>query len=202
MTDFDLERLGDVWRQQPDPAELERLQRSAAAVGRRARWARLFNIGAAIVVAAIVLFIVFANPQRSSVLMGSAAIFLLLYSNIRSRRIRDIELRGLTGTTENMLDQSIERVGATLKYNLFTLIGLGPAIVIGYLFADSATSSGEGGISMLSPEIRFMLGAGGVIAIASSVAFLLLAVRRGRRELQRLAAMRDSFREERKSSNY
>jgi hypothetical protein len=193
MTDFDLERLGDVWRQQPDPAELERLQRSAAAVGRRARWARLFNIGAAIVV---------ANPQRSSVLMGSAAIFLLLYSNIRSRRIRDIELRGLTGTTENMLDQSIERVGATLKYNLFTLIGLGPAIVIGYLFADSATSSGEGGISMLSPEIRFMLGAGGVIAIASSVAFLLLAVRRGRRELQRLAAMRDSFREERKSSNY
>ena len=37
MSDFDLDRLGDVWRQQPDPAEMERLQRTAAAVSRRAR---------------------------------------------------------------------------------------------------------------------------------------------------------------------
>ena len=44
MTDFDLDRLGDVWRQQPDPAEMERLQRSAAAVSRRARWAQLVDI--------------------------------------------------------------------------------------------------------------------------------------------------------------
>lgn len=205
MTDFDLERLGDVWRQQPDAAELEMLRRSAAAVSRRARWAQLLNIGVAIVVAAIVLFIVFANPQRSSVLMGSAAIFVLLYSNIRSRRLREIELRGLTGTTENMLDQSIERVEATLKYNRFTLIAIGPAIAVGLLFAASANVPSGDGISSIvqsSPTIRFMLLAIGAGAFAGSVAFLLLAVRRGRRELRRLAAMRDSFREERKSSNY
>ena len=29
MSDFDLDRLGGVWRQQPDPAELEALRRSA-----------------------------------------------------------------------------------------------------------------------------------------------------------------------------
>ena len=32
MSDFDLDRLGDVWRQQPDPAEMERLRRTAIAV--------------------------------------------------------------------------------------------------------------------------------------------------------------------------
>jgi hypothetical protein len=205
MTDFDLDRLGDVWRQQPDPAELRLLRRSADAVRRRARWSQLFDIGAAILVAAVVILLVSSNPQRNTVLMGSAAILFLLYSNIRSRRIRQLELRSLTGTTENMLDQSIERLEATVKYNRFTLIGFGPAMVVGLLFAASANiSSGEGIVSIVraSPVIRLLLGVGGLAVIAGIVVFLLLAIRRGRRELQRLAAMRDSFREERKSSNY
>ena len=45
MSDFDLDRLGDVWRQQPDPAEMERLQKSAAAVARRARRAQVVDVG-------------------------------------------------------------------------------------------------------------------------------------------------------------
>ena len=36
MSEIDLDHLGDVWRAQPDPAEIERLRRSAEAV-RRAR---------------------------------------------------------------------------------------------------------------------------------------------------------------------
>jgi L-asparagine transporter-like permease len=204
-TDFDLDRLGDVWRQQPDPAEMEKLKRSAASVSRRARWAQLFDIAAAVAVAAVVLFIVFAYPQRTTVLMGSAAILVLLYGNIRSRRIRQLELRSLAGTTENMLDQSIERLEATLKHNRITLIAFGPAILVGLLFAASANlSSGHGLVFMIRsfPMLRVLLGVGGLAAIAGFAIFLVLSIRRARRELQRLAAMRDSFRQERESSNY
>jgi len=202
MTDFDLDRLGDVWRQQPDPAELEMLRRSAAAVSRRARWAQLFDIFAAIAVAAVVLFMVFANPQRTTVLMGSAAILVLLYGNIRARRIRQLELRSLTGTSENMLDQSIERLEATLKYHRISLVGFGPAIALGLLFAASASlRTNDDMISLVrsSPTILVLLRIGGVLAMAGIVTYLLFAIRRGRRELQRLIAMRESFREERDS---
>lgn len=203
MTDFDLERLGDVWRQQPDPAEMEMLQRSAAAVRRRARWAQLFNIGAAVAIAGVVLFMIFANPHRTTLLMGSAAILVLLYGNIRSRRIRQIELRSLTGTTENMLDQSIERLEATIRYNRFSLIGLGPTILVGHLFAASADwSSGDGMSSVISPSpvIKYVLSVGGLATIAAAVAFFLIAIRRARLERERLVAMRNSFREEEKKS--
>ena len=81
MTDFDLERLGDVWRQQPDPAEMERLQRAAAAVGRRARLSQIVDIVAAIGVAAVVIALVLSNPRTETFVMGAAAILILLYSN-------------------------------------------------------------------------------------------------------------------------
>ena len=48
MTDFDLDRLGELWRQDPEPAEIERMRQSAAAISRRARRAQLAdNLGAA-----------------------------------------------------------------------------------------------------------------------------------------------------------
>jgi len=204
MTDFDLDRLGDVWRQQPDPAELEMLRRSAAAVSRRARWTMLLDIGVAILVAAIVLLLVFTSPNRSTVLVGSAAILFLLYSNIRSRRIRQLELRALAGTTENMIDQSIERLQATLKYNLISLIGFGPGMAIGVLLAASSGISPDTGMLSVihsSPLLRFLLGKGVFVFIAGAVIYLLITMRRGRRELNRLLVMREAYREERKSSD-
>ena len=92
MTDFDLDRLGDVWRQQPDPAEMERLQKSAAAVARRAQITQVTDIVAAIAVAAVVIFLVASNPKPGTMVIGSAAILILLFSNIRLRRVRRIEL--------------------------------------------------------------------------------------------------------------
>jgi hypothetical protein len=205
MTDFDLDRLGDVWRQQPDAAEMELLRRSADAVSRRARWSQLFDIATAIFVAVVVIFLVFSNPQRTTVAMGSAAILLLLYSNIRARRIRQLELRSLTGTTENMLDQSIERLEARLKHSYFSLIALGPALVIGVMLAASATiSSDEGLLSMVrsSPLLRLLLGPGAMVVIGGMIAYGLLGIRRARRERGRLGAMRESYREEHISGEY
>src|SRR5689334_22990125 len=109
MTDFDLDRLGDVWRQQPDPAEMARLQKSAADVAQRARVTQVTDIVVALVVAAVVIFLVASNPKPGTIALGTAAILVLLGSNIRLRRLRQVELQTLAGSTEDMLDQSIQR---------------------------------------------------------------------------------------------
>jgi hypothetical protein len=200
MTDFDLDRLGDVWRQQPDPAEMERLQRTAAAVSRRARISQILDIVAGIAISAVVIFLVWTNPRFETFLMGAAAILVLLGSNIRQRTLRQVELKSLAGTTEDMLDQSIERVGTTLRHNRFTLIALGPTMVVGVLLASAADRAG----SMLSlvgdPTVRMLWLGATVIVIAGIFVALFLAVRRGQRELDRLQAMRESYRQERESS--
>jgi len=202
MTDFDLDRLGDVWRQQPDPEEMERLQRTAGAVSRRARWGQVVDIGAAIAVAAVVILLVLSNPRTATVLMGAAAILVLLVSNIRLRKLRQVELRGLTGTTEEMLEQSIDRVASTLRYQIFSLIASGPAVLIGYL-AASATQRSVGSImSSLSGVPRFgILWAGAwVVAFAGIALFGILSIRRTRGELGRLTAMREAYRQEGESA--
>jgi len=202
MSDFDLDRLGDVWRRQPDPAEMERLQRSAAAVSRRARISQILDIVAGVVVSAVVIFLVWMNPTFNTFLMGGAAILVLLGSNVRLRKLRQVELRSLTGNTEEMLDQSIERLRTTLRHNRFTLVALGPALFLGYLLASAARQqigSFVGG--MRDPTLFRLVSLGGAIAfIAVSVIVLILAMRRQRSELERLTAMRESYRQEREST--
>lgn len=203
MSDFDLERLGDVWRQPPGPAEMEQLQRTAAGVSRRARFAQVFDIGAGIVVSGVVILLVLSNPRTETVVMGTAAILVLLISNIRLRRLRQVELRSLTGSTEDMLDQSIERVETRIKHSYFTLAAAGPGLLIGGLVA-AAAGAWRGGSIMPAlndiPLLRNVWFGAWIAVIAGVVIFSVLAIRRGRRELARLRAMRDAYRDERESS--
>jgi hypothetical protein len=200
MSDFDLDRLGDVWRRQPDPAEMEKLQRTAAAVSRRARLAQIVDAGAAILVAGVVILLVFNNPRPSTFLMGSAAILILLYSVIRQRQLRAVELRGLTGTTEAMLDQSIERVATTRKRNLFGLISMIPGIAIGYLFASTVVPhSGNERFIMAVADfgVRPLVIPAIIIVIVLATAIRLVrSIRASGRELERLIALRDAYRRE------
>jgi hypothetical protein len=202
MSDFDLDRLGDVWRQQPDPAEMERLQRTAIAVARRARLAAIVDICAAVAVAAVVVILVIVNPKTQTVVMGSAAILVLLGSNIRLRKLRRVELMGLTGTTEDMLDQSITRVEKTVRHHKYTFYTIPPVLLGTFIFAAT-----------VGPERRAILGAFGDIAWFRTILFgmsltalvalalyLIIFIRRGRRQLNRLTAMREAYRQERDSS--
>lgn len=205
MTDFDLDRLGDVWRAQPDPAEIARLQRTAMAVSRRARWSQVVDIGAAIAVIAVVIFLVASNPKAETVLIGSAAVLVLLYSNVRLRRVRQVELKSLTGSTEEMLNQSIDRIDKTIRYNRFSLFAMGPGLLVGVLVAAAAVEK-RGGASIfgaLYDEFAFLyLWRGVTIALlVGGVVFVSLAIRRGRRELERLVEMRNSYRQEHESSS-
>ena len=199
MSDFDLDRLGDVWRQQPDPVEMERLQKSAAAVARRARLSQVTDIGVALAVAAVVIFLVASNPEPATVLMGGAAILILLVSNIRLRRVRRIELEQLSGTTEEMLDQSINRVETTLRHHRFGLLGVGPAVLVGVLVANG--SQGRD-LLPIPPDswLRGMLLPLGVLVVLIGAGVALRAMRRSRRELERLRAMREAYRREQDSA--
>lgn len=198
MTDFDLDRLGDVWRQQPDPAELERLRRTAAAVSRRARLALILDAGIAIATAAVVVLLVLSNPKVQTFVLGGAAILFLLGSSIRQRRLRRVELRSLSGGTEDMLDQSIERVETALKHNRVSLAVMGPALLVGILFAAAAESR----VASLFPAVadlpmfRTLWVGLAVVIISGGAVFLTLAIKRGRRELDRLRAMREAYRDE------
>ncbi len=199
MSDFDLDRLGDVWRQQPDPAEMERLQKSAVAVARRARLSQVTDIVAAIGVAAIVIFLVASNPKADTVLIGSAAILILLFSNLRLRRVRRIELEHLSGTTEEMLDQSINRIETTIRHHRFSLIGVGPAVLVGVLVANG--SQGRH-LLPIPPDswLRGLLMPLGILIAVALAVYTVRAMRRSRRELERLRAIREAWRREQESS--
>jgi hypothetical protein len=203
MSDFDLDRLGDVWRQQPDPAEMERLRRTAIAVARRARLAAIVDVCAAVAVAAVVIILVIANPKTQTVVMGSAAIMVLLGSNIRLRKLRRVELKGLTGTTEDMLDQSIARVETTLRHHRFTLFGTPPvflAVWLGFMTAMKPRPDTLLANLREIPWFRTTLMGAGFAAMIGLGIYLIISIRRGRRELSRLNAMREAYRQERDSA--
>ena len=197
MSDFDLDRLGDVWRRQPDPAEMEKLQRTAAAVSRRARLGQIVDIGAAVAVAGVVVLLVLNNPQLNTFVLGAAAILILLFSVFRQRQLRAAELRGLTGSTEEMLDQSIERVLATRKRNLFGTISMVPGLAIGYFFASAVfpQSGNQRFATMIanSGSGRFVFLAAIVAILLATLVWLIRSIRASDRELERLRALRDAF---------
>ena len=53
-------------------------------------------------------------------------------------------MKSLTGGTEEMLDQSIDRVEKTLKHTRFALTAIGPALLVGGLVAGAAEAGAAG----------------------------------------------------------
>ena len=203
MSDFDLDRLGDVWRQEPDQAELLSLQRSGEAVQRRARWRRVIDIFGAIAIAGVVLFLVWQNPKAETVGVGAVAIFILLYGHYRQRRQREAELRSLTGSAEEMIDQAISRTEATIRHHRIGLIGIGPTFLVALLFASLADRGG--GIFLFepirdTPWFRPIWLGSWLILIGMVVLYVTFAIRRARAELAKLCAMRDAYRAEKEYS--
>ena len=204
MTDLDLERLGDVWRQEPDPRELEELRRTAETVRRRARWLQVLDIVVAIAVAGVVLWLTLMNPAIDTVLVGGGAILFLLISQIRSRRFRQRELRSLTGSAEQMLDQSIDRVRATLKRARALLIAMPPGFLLGMLVAYVSDLRSGGEVARRIEAYSALGTIFQVVAIAAVIFGVIHFVRtlvRSRRELERLCALREAYREEGDATN-
>lgn len=127
-------------------------------------------------------------------------ILLLLYSQTRQRRFRQIELKSLTGDTATIIDQSVERVEAKLKRTRLGLLMTGPAVVFGFLLAFALDVDGSGEM------LRGMWGDGRTRTAASAVAIMVVLIaiaqtvtgfRQSKRELRRLRELQSSYRRER-----
>ena len=197
MTDLDLDRLGDVWRQRPDPAELEELKRAAETMRRRARWAQIVDFVAAIAVSGVVLMLILSNPRAETLAVGGGAILILLLGHARSRRLRQKELQSLTGSTKDMLDQSIDRVRASVTRAKSGLWLVPAGVLLGLLVAHVALPRSGGNLAQrldANPEIGSWIVAAAAVAVAIAMLQLLRSLRKSRRELERLTALRDSYR--------
>lgn len=199
MTEIDLDRLGDVWRAQPDTAEIERLRHAAEAVQRRARWGQLADFWLALIVSGVILALIIASQQLKTSLVGGFVILYLLYSTRRQQRLRAIELETLTGSTERMLDQMIAQAEATAKRSRMNLIMTGPGLLLGLGFAAALErETGESPLQKLStiPLVGMVIVPAMVVALAVAVLHLLRTNVLARREIERLKALRDAYRVE------
>ena len=196
MTEFDLDHLGDVWRAQPDPAEIERLRRSAEAVRRRARWGQLADSWLALLVSSVVLTLIISNPRIETGLVGGAAILLMLFSTLRPRRMRAAELATLGGSTEHMLDQSILRAEATVKRAGLSLLLIAPGYALGLGFgAMLDRGQGSGLLARLTsqPFVASLAAIFTLIAVAAISAHFIRIRRQARQELERLTQLRRAY---------
>lgn len=203
MTDLDLERLGDLWRQKPNPKELEELRRAAEAARKRARLAQVVDFLLAVLVAVVVIGLVANNPEVETFVVGGGAILVLLFSQMRQRRLRMVEVKSLTGTAEEMIDQSIARLEATLRRTRFQLIGFIPAFLFGIGFAylaDARAAEEFLGWMRSDPRLRPIIFAAAAFLLGGMAIHLSQVMRRTHREVQRLIGMREAFRTERASS--
>ena len=199
MNDIDLDRLGDVWRAQLDPAEIERMRRSAKTVQRRARWSQVADLWLAFIVSGVILALIISSPQIKTSLVGGFVILYLLYSTRRQRRLRAIELETLTGSTERMLDQSIERAEAAAKRSRTSLIMTGPALLLGLGFAAALDrETGHSPLEQLStmPWVGTFAVPALVVALTLATLHLLRTNIRSRREIERFKSLRDAYKAE------
>lgn len=204
MTEIDLDRLGDVWRQQPDPAEIKELLRSAGKVRRRAQFSLIVDAVGAVVAIMVVVALVILNPRSEFLALGGATLFVLLVGNIRLRKLRQVELRSLTGSAEDMIEQSIERIEKTINYQRLCLFAILPVLIAGYTAASLLVDHSGGGLLDFvfgsAPAVRVLWVGAGIGAMAGLTFLLAASLRRNRRELGKLCAMREAYREEREST--
>lgn len=196
MSEFDLDRLGDVWRAQPDPAEIERLRRSAEAVQRRTRFGQFADIGLAIIVSVAVLALIISNARIETALAGGAAILLILFTMVRQRRLRALELATLDGSTEHMLDQSIERTQATIRRARFNLLTTPLGLPLGIAFGaalDRGQGSGMYQRVASEPLIATLISVVLLVAAGSICIYLIRVGARARQELERLIRLRSAY---------
>ena len=192
MNEFDLDRLARVWQEEPPKAEIAWLEKNALLARRRARSGQWLEAAFAIAVAAIVVVLVLIRPAAETVAAGGGALILLLMSQ---RRLRAHELESLSGSTEDMLDQSIARARAAEKRGWLGLISIGPATALGLLLAH--TVLGHPGSRLISEDIaRGRTALIASILVVSMVLHLILAIRRTRAEFVRLVTLRDAYRAE------
>lgn len=204
MTDFDLDKLGELWRKEPDADEMRALQRSAERVMHRAKLAQIMDTVLTGLAAGIVLMLVAYNPSVRTAVVGMAAILIMLWTQIHRRRLRQWELQSLASDPQTMIERSILRLQATLKRTFLGLLFIGPATILGVFFAFTVEQAGQQQSLWLreaEPEVRKAVIAAGIGMLGGVVVHAIRTLIRGRRELARLVNLRDAYRAEQQDSS-
>jgi hypothetical protein len=98
-----------------------------------------------------------------------------------------------------MLDQSIVRVATTLRHLRVSVIGFPVAAVAGALVAYVSLDRRIFDAAQDWPY-RSLLMPLGIVVVVGVMVFALRAIRRGKKELERLETMREAYRREREST--
>ena len=126
----------------------------------------------------------------------------MLFGTNYQRRLRQTELKALTGTAEEMLDQSIERLSATRKRAAFGLLVAIPSVLAGLGFGAVIESDSSELIARWreNPEALRLFEAVMVGVLVMFLVQMFVAARRSRTELARLRALREAYRQESEDS--
>lgn len=198
MTDLDLDRLGQLWRAELPAGTVEGLQRSAARIRRRARIAMIVDYTLAAACVLTIIYLIASTPKLEVMAVGGVALFMLVTGQMRQRRLRQLELKGLTGGTASMIDQSIVRAEATLKRTKSSLLLVIPATAVGVLLGFVSGDTIDPLFDRLrgDPISFILLVSLWLVVLPMMIMHLLLSMRRNHRELKRLKALREAYRQE------
>jgi hypothetical protein len=120
----------------------------------------------------------------------------MLFSTVRQRRLRMIELATLSGSTEHMLDQSIERARATIRRARLNLLTTPLGLPLGIAFGaalDRGQGSGMYQRLTSEPLITALVSMTLLVAAATICVYLIRVRRAARQELERLTQLRQAY---------
>jgi hypothetical protein len=199
MTEFDLDRLGSLWRQDPEPAEIERLRQSARKVSRRARLAQAADAAGTLAVSVSLIIIALVNRRADATAVIGTIIAFLFYSSLRNRKLRELEVKAATGSTQEMLDQAIARGEGVLKRIRANLVASIIALpLMGLLLLTLEHGPGRNLARRYFEHSHIPLVVDFVILVLVGwiVVQTLVTVRNTRREVRQLRALREAFQTE------
>src|SRR3546814_19901661 len=91
-----------------------------------------------------IIYLIASTPKLEVMAVGGVALFMLVTGQLRQRRLRQLELKGLTGGTASMIDQSIVRAEATLKRTKSSLLLVIHATAVRVLARKSVVTGKRG----------------------------------------------------------
>lgn len=201
MVEREMDELALLWTQEGAPEEEQEQQlvrRLAERVGWRARLFRYADFGAAIAIAGGIALLVLMDGAGATGLSALLLVGAIGWTSWKRQALWDAEMSVGIGGGESMLDAARKSSEARLRRTNVSLIALLPAFALSLWFGFGLYEPNMDSLSELSAYMRAdlertILAFGGVALLFG---WLLHSRRRLLRELRRIEAVREEYREE------
>jgi hypothetical protein len=198
MSQGDLEDLAALWRDEPDAAEQEQLQRLARKARRRGRLVDYVDL--TMVVLVIGGSVAAAFAARSPLLMAGALVLIVatVWLTWKRRTIRQMTRDLVTTDRDSFLAGSIRHTKANLRRNTLSLIAFPLIVPLAVLLKRAATTGGDPYAALVG-LVQWAGSQRGLITLSVlslMILFLLRSRHRQQAELRRLEDLRKAYEEE------